>query len=174
MAGFGPRENLVFDPEYTITNVTEYTHYLPNHWRGRLHTNEVRADFAMLYQMKVVIFLEELLSILFTPLILWISLPKCSDRLVDFFREFTIHVDGLGMSVLSQCSISRKEATISLSVMAQQHVIYVKISTQPTTTRCLRHIMISNISTTPNNGLGHHIHTRCQDKASMRLQHFLV
>ena len=94
--GLVPEENLVFDPEYTITNVTEYTHYLPNHWRGRLHTNEVRAEFAMLYQMKVVIFLEELLSILFTPLILWISLPKCSDRLVDFFREFTIHVDGLG------------------------------------------------------------------------------
>ena len=50
----------------------------------------------MLYQMKVVIFLEEMLSIIFTPFILWFSLPKCSDRLVDFFREFTVHVDGLG------------------------------------------------------------------------------
>ena len=94
--GIVPEENLVFDPEYALTNVAEYTHYLPNHWRDRLHTNEVRADFATLYKMKLVIFLEEIVSIIITPLILWFSLPKCSDRLIDFFREFTVHVDGLG------------------------------------------------------------------------------
>lgn len=94
--GAVPEENLVFDPEYALSNVTEYTHYLPSHWRGRLHSNEVRTEFALLYQMKVIIFLEEILSIIFTPFILWFSLPKCSDRLVDFFREFTVHVDGLG------------------------------------------------------------------------------
>ena len=91
-----PEENLVFDPEFALSNVTEYTHYLPSHWRDRLHSDEVRSEFALLYQMKIVIFLEEMLSIIFTPFILWFSLPKCSDRLVDFFREFTIHVDGLG------------------------------------------------------------------------------
>ena len=91
-----PEENLVFDPEYALSNVTEYTHYLPSHWKGRLHTNEVRTEFARLYQMKVYTFLEEILSIILAPLVLWISLPKCCDRLVDFFREFTIHVDGMG------------------------------------------------------------------------------
>ena len=94
--GAVPEENLVFDPEFALNNVTEYTHYLPVHWRGRLHSDEVRREFAFLYQMKIVIFLEEILSIIITPFILWFSLPKCSDRLVDFFREFTIHVDGLG------------------------------------------------------------------------------
>ena len=94
--GVVPEENLVFDPEYALNNVTDYTHYLPNQWRGRLHSDGVRKEFAMLYQMKVIIFLEEILSIIFTPFILWYSLPRCSDRLVDFFREFTVHVDGLG------------------------------------------------------------------------------
>ena len=94
--GAVPEENLVFDPEYALNNVTEYTHYLPNEWRGRLHSDEVRKEFALLYQMKVIIFLEEILSMIFTPFILWFSLPKCSDRLIDFFREFTVHVDGLG------------------------------------------------------------------------------
>ena len=94
--GAVPEENLVFDPEYALTNVIEYTHYMPSYWRGRLHSDGVRADFAQLYQMKLVIFLEEILSIIFTPFILWFRLPSCSDRLVDFFREFTIHVDGLG------------------------------------------------------------------------------
>lgn len=94
--GMVPEENLVFDPEYALNNVAEYTHYLPNHWRDRLHSNEVRTEFSQFYQVKVVIFLEEILSIILTPFILWISLPKCCDQIIDFFREFTIHVDGLG------------------------------------------------------------------------------
>ena len=94
--GAVPEENMVFDPEYALNNVTDYTHYLPSQWKGRMHSDEVRKEFAQLYQMKVVIFLEELISIIFTPFILWFSLPTCSDRIVDFFREFTLHVDGLG------------------------------------------------------------------------------
>lgn len=89
-------ENLVFDPEYALRNVTDFTHYSPRRWQGRLHTNEVRADFARLYQTKVYIFLEEVLSIILAPLVLWFSLPRSCEGIVDFFREFTVHVDGLG------------------------------------------------------------------------------
>ncbi|PLB50239.1 autophagy protein Apg9 [Aspergillus steynii IBT 23096] len=94
--GVVPEEANVFDPEYALLEVINFTHYLPNHWKGRLHSDDVRRDFATLYQVKIVIFLEEILSMIFTPFILWFSLPKCSDRLIDFFREFTVHVDGMG------------------------------------------------------------------------------
>ncbi|KAL8862488.1 MAG: hypothetical protein Q9178_000985 [Gyalolechia marmorata] len=94
--GAVPEENLVFDPAFALKNVIDYTCYLPNEWRGRLHSDEVRSEFALLYRMKLMVFLEEILGILLTPFILWFSLPKSSDRLVDFFREFTVHVDGLG------------------------------------------------------------------------------
>ena len=94
--GAVPEENLVFDPEYALENVVEYTHYLPAQWQGRMHSDEVRKDFVELYKLKVFIFFEELLSIIFTPFILWFTLPRCSDRIIDFFREFTLHVDGLG------------------------------------------------------------------------------
>lgn len=94
--GLAPEENDVFDPEYALLEVIRDTHYFPSHWKGRLHSDEVRKEFAMLYQMRIVIFLEEVLSIIFTPFILWFSLPKCSERIIDFFREFTVHVDGLG------------------------------------------------------------------------------
>ena len=94
--GAVPEENIVFDPEFALERVTEYTHYFPAHWRGRMHSDEVRKEFAQFYQIKIVIFLEEIISIIFAPFVLWFSLPKCSDRIVDFFREFTVHVDGLG------------------------------------------------------------------------------
>lgn len=49
-----------------------------------------------LYDMKVSIFVAEIMSVFFTPFVLWWSLPKCCDRIIDFFREFTVHVDGIG------------------------------------------------------------------------------
>ncbi|MCJ1445757.1 MAG: autophagy protein atg9 [Stictis urceolatum] len=91
-----PEENLVFDPEWTMNDVIHFTHYEPNNWKGRLHSDEVRRDFIGLYQLKLVIFLQEILSMATTPFILCLSLPQCSERIIDFIREFTIHVDGLG------------------------------------------------------------------------------
>lgn len=94
--GIVSEETTVFNPEYAMRNVIDYTHYMPKHWEGRLHSFDVKQDFSELYKMKVVIFLEEILGIITTPMLLLLSLPKCSDQIVDFFREFTLHVDGLG------------------------------------------------------------------------------
>lgn len=96
MNGTIPEENLVFDPEYALRNVIDYTRYCPSHWQDRLHSDEVKREFSTLYQLKIVIFFNEVFSIIVTPFILWFSLPKCSDQIIDFFREFTIHVDGVG------------------------------------------------------------------------------
>ena len=46
--------------------------------------------------MKISLFFQELLSVVFTPFVLWFSLPKSAEGIIDFFREFTVHVDGLG------------------------------------------------------------------------------
>ena len=94
--GAVPEEHMVFDPETALREVIGFVQYQPSHWLGQLHSNEVRAEFSQLYKMKLLIFLEEIISILLTPFVLWFSLPTCSDRIVDFFREFTLHVDGLG------------------------------------------------------------------------------
>lgn len=89
-------DETVFDPEYAMRNVTEYTHHMPEHWRGRLHSSDVMQEFSELYKLKWVIFVEEVLGIITTPFLLLFPLASCSDQIVDFFREFTIHVDGLG------------------------------------------------------------------------------
>ncbi|KAI5466523.1 autophagy protein Apg9-domain-containing protein [Mariannaea sp. PMI_226] len=94
--GMVSEETLVFNPEYAMRSVIEYTHYMPDHWYDRLHSFEIKQEFSELYKMKVVIFMEEMMGIITTPMLLLFSLPKCSDQIVDFFREFTIHVDGLG------------------------------------------------------------------------------
>lgn len=59
-------------------------------------TTQVHAEFGTLFAMKIAIFFTELLSVLLTPFILFFSLPPCAGAIIDFFREFTVHVDGVG------------------------------------------------------------------------------
>ncbi|KAI8142775.1 autophagy protein Apg9-domain-containing protein [Fennellomyces sp. T-0311] len=94
--GMIPDEHLVFEPEELLQEVMKYTHYCPEEWRGKLHTDEVRAQFCQLFTYKVMLFAQELMSVVFTPLVLWFSLPTCAEQIIDAFREFTVHVDGLG------------------------------------------------------------------------------
>lgn len=86
----------VFDPEETIQELATFTHYLPNEWKGRYHTEEVKNEFCKLYNLRIVILFRELASLIVTPFILWFSLPKSADKIVEFFRETSVYVDGLG------------------------------------------------------------------------------
>ncbi|GBC07958.1 hypothetical protein RclHR1_07800011 [Rhizophagus clarus] len=88
--GMIPDDHLVFDPEARLKKVVEHTHYSPDEWRGRLHTDEVRREFIQLFEVKVTLYIQEIFSVIFTPFILWFSLADY------FFREFTVHVDGVG------------------------------------------------------------------------------
>ncbi|KAK3320019.1 autophagy protein Apg9-domain-containing protein [Cercophora scortea] len=111
-------DNTVFDPEYALRNVIEYTHFQPDHWENRLHSFDIKKEFAELYKMKLIIFMEEILSILTTPFVLFMSLPKSSDQIIDFFREFTIHVDGLGYV----CSFAEFDFKKGVGAAAQKKV----------------------------------------------------
>jgi len=105
--GSSPQDDQVTDPSYYLNHVIYHTRYEPESWRDRLHTDEVRAEFTELYQPKILIFAEEILSMVITPFLLIFRLPKCSERIVDFFREFSIVVDGLGVT----CSYSMFPST---------------------------------------------------------------
>ncbi|KAN0062741.1 autophagy protein atg9 [Thecaphora frezii] len=94
--GMIPDEHLVFEPEVLLRAVIHHTHYMPEHWKGRFHSTDVHVEFGQLYTLKIYVFLQELLSVITTPFVLWLSLPRCAPEIIDFFREFTVHVDGIG------------------------------------------------------------------------------
>jgi autophagy-related protein 9 len=86
----------LWDPEVAMNAVIVHSHYYPDSWKGRLHSDEVRQEFSSMYKLEALLFLEDIIGTLLTPWLLMYNLPSRADRLVDFFREFTIHVDGLG------------------------------------------------------------------------------
>ncbi|CBQ69197.1 related to ATG9-integral membrane protein required for Cvt and autophagy transport [Sporisorium reilianum SRZ2] len=94
--GMIPDEHLVFEPEAMLREVIQHTHYLPEDWKGRFHSAQVHQAFGQLYTLKIYIFVQELLSVVTTPFVLWLSLPGCAPELIDFLRAYTVHVDGLG------------------------------------------------------------------------------
>lgn len=57
---------------------------------------QVHQEFGELFAMKILIFSQELISVVLTPFVLWFSLPACAPAIIDFFREFSVHVDGRG------------------------------------------------------------------------------
>ena len=83
------------DAKKLITQLTEYTHYNPPHWQS-MRPGQIATEFRQLFRYRIVGISEDFLGILAVPWLLWFRLPEQSEAIVDFFREFTVHVDGLG------------------------------------------------------------------------------
>ncbi|XP_076652143.1 autophagy-related protein 9 isoform X2 [Halictus rubicundus] len=91
-----PDENLVWCPETLLTAVLAHTHYRPDSWRDHAHTQTTRAQMAQLFQYRAVHLLEELISPLLTPFILCFHMRQRALDIVDFYRNFTIEITGVG------------------------------------------------------------------------------
>lgn len=100
-------EYTVLKPEETLEELVSYTHYAPKEWKGKYHTEDIKNEFCRLYNLRITLLLRELVSIIITPFILWFSLPKNSERIIDFFRECTVYEEGLGYV----CKYAMFEAT---------------------------------------------------------------
>ncbi|XP_048096388.1 autophagy-related protein 9B [Alosa alosa] len=93
---FIPDEHMVWCPEQLLQCVLAHIHYMPDHWKGNANKCETRDELAQLFQYKAVFILEELISPVITPFILIFLLRHKSLEIIDFFRNFTVEVVGVG------------------------------------------------------------------------------
>ncbi|KAL7977902.1 hypothetical protein Chor_010854, partial [Crotalus horridus] len=93
---FIPDEHLVWCPEQLLQCVLAHIHYIPDHWQGNAHKAETREELGQLFQYKAVFILEELLSPIVTPFLLIFPLRAKALEIVDFFRNFSVEVVGVG------------------------------------------------------------------------------
>ncbi|KAK6166142.1 hypothetical protein SNE40_022905 [Patella caerulea] len=91
-----PEEHMIYCPERLMRNILAHIHYMPDHWNGVAHTYKVRDEFSLLFQYKASYLIEELLSPIITPFILCFYFSTRSLQIVDFFRNFTVEVVGVG------------------------------------------------------------------------------
>lgn len=92
----------LIDAGLALLEVAAHTHHMPRRWRGGAHTREVHSEFQSLFQFKALLFLEELSSVVLTPVFLWTALPTCAGAILAFVDKYTEHIEGVG----DVCSLS--------------------------------------------------------------------
>uniref|UniRef100_A0A1J3HQT2 Autophagy-related protein 9 n=1 Tax=Noccaea caerulescens TaxID=107243 RepID=A0A1J3HQT2_NOCCA len=95
-------ELLVLNPVGTMTAVVQHTHYMPKRWRGKENKDEVRLELETLFQYTGMMLLEEIASIFITPFLLMFVVPKRVDDILEFIRNYTVDIEGVG----NVCSFS--------------------------------------------------------------------
>jgi autophagy-related protein 9 len=93
---FRSPEVLVYDPENSMREVILHTHFCPSSWQNRLHSLNVKNEFAALFSYRVMQYVKEFLSVICSPLVLGFSLPSRSQAIVDFLLDQSVYVPGLG------------------------------------------------------------------------------
>lgn len=91
-----PEESMVWCPESLLQAVVVHTHYMVSDWKSHGHTSRVKESFQQLFQYTFVGLLEQLVSPILTPYILFYWIYPRSLEIVDFFRHFTVSVVGVG------------------------------------------------------------------------------
>ncbi|XP_019101377.1 PREDICTED: autophagy-related protein 9-like isoform X1 [Camelina sativa] len=89
-------EVLVLDPVGTMTLVVQHTHYMPKRWRGKENKDDVRLELETLFQYTGMMLLEEIASIFITPFLLMFVVPKRVDDILQFIKDFTVDIEGVG------------------------------------------------------------------------------
>lgn len=92
-----PSRLVLEEPQEILMEIMQDLHFLPHEWRAiGLNSKTVYREFSNLFDYRLVLFAQEVLSIIFTPFVLAFSLPPCATDIIDFFKDFTVHVDSLG------------------------------------------------------------------------------
>lgn len=85
-----------FDKVGLIEEVSAHLHYSPEAWKRNPESLSVRQELKELFPTRYQLFVREFIGLFLNPFILYHSLPKNAEELVEFFREFSVQVDGLG------------------------------------------------------------------------------
>lgn len=92
-----PLKRFRTDKRQLLGHLKAHLHFSPRVWsEGQENSREARDLLTRLFVPRCLIFLREVLGLVTNPLVLYFSLPAVSGELVEFFREFTVGVEGLG------------------------------------------------------------------------------
>lgn len=91
-----PDENRPLCPQDMMLQILTHIQYMPDEWKEQPHSDKVRNQFSQLFQFKVVTLIDELLSPILTPFVLYFKLRPMAADVVSFLHDFTIDVSGVG------------------------------------------------------------------------------
>ena len=91
-----PDENRPLCAKEMMLEILTHIQYMPDKWKEQPHTATVQNQFSQLFQFKLAGLIDELLSPILTPFVLYFNLRPMAQDIVSFLHDFTIDVSGVG------------------------------------------------------------------------------
>lgn len=88
--------NMFAETDAALASVAKYTHYYPEHWKGRGSDRVTKRGFSALFQYKAQLFAMEVAAVILAPYILCVSLAKCAEPICEFIVAVKEEVVGAG------------------------------------------------------------------------------
>jgi autophagy-related protein 9 len=88
--------NLYAEMDTALAQVAHHTHYYPEIWIQRGWDQTTYAAFSSMYQYKVRLFLNEIVSMILAPYILYVSLADCSESICELVLSCRAEMPGVG------------------------------------------------------------------------------
>ena len=87
---------IVYKPDILLKRIAIYTHYFPENWKNKEQEYDTYKEFSKYFQVRIYSLLEELFSFVISPYILYYKISKNSDKIVNFFIDYTIYSQNAG------------------------------------------------------------------------------
>jgi autophagy-related protein 9 len=88
--------NLYEEMDTALADVASNTHYYPDVWKGRGWEHVTYTSFSSMYKYKAKLFATEVVSLIFAPYILCVSLAKCAEPICEFVVATKAEIRGGG------------------------------------------------------------------------------
>lgn len=128
---FVPDEYKVFQPTAKLAEVSKHIHHYPFEWQDQADSSVTHRQFCRLFPYRVTIFIEELLSVFMTPVILAFVLPKSSLDTVKFIRDHSTIVPNIGnvcnMAMFNRSDLYVDQSLVSSSLCPHDQAIHPKM-----------------------------------------------
>ena len=90
------RDSPLSDPDKRFDEIVQILHYTPVSWHGT-STKSKYAEIKNLFRYRITVFLHEICSIWYIPLLFLFWLPKRAANIVIFLRENSVYIPGKGV-----------------------------------------------------------------------------
>ena len=111
-------DDKVYKPDVLLKRVSLYTHYYPENWIDKEYHTDTYQEFSKFFQIKFFSLLEELFSFIITPYILYFNLRKDTNKIINFFINYTSYNNNVG----NMCSFASMVPTENISDSHQEKI----------------------------------------------------
>ena len=117
-------ENTLHNPEDIMEKIYKYTHYMPEKWKNKCNTYEVRDEFTNKFKYIIVLFLYDIIGVITTPYLLLFVISKEADNISSFFIHNTYYIRNIGqickLSDFKNTEINKKMSS-SIASYSENH-----------------------------------------------------